>query len=558
MENTLAQEILAAGKNYREEKKEILPPFSGYRRYLNDGNRVVFETFYFAKRRQLAVLALDYELEPLPEKLPLLEEVIWQVLNEYTWALPAHLPQKNGEFTLEAPYCLDLFSAETGETLAEIYATLKEDLDPFLGERLVATVKDRILTNFQSQPWDWEEKENNWSAVIGGCVGLTALYLLEKNSPEQLAITKRLEKAMGSYLSGFFADGACLEGVGYWSYGFGYFCYYVEKLAEVQGDTHYLELEKVRHIAEFPYHTALSKTKFLPFSDANNGLCPSGLLSFCREKFKVKIPYVADYSPLDFDSCYRFSQLKRNLFWTKPADFKQELAEDSYFYPEAQWQTFRSLKNDLVFAAKGGNNLESHNHNDIGHFIFGTSETLFLTDLGAGEYTKDYFQEKYRYTYLVNSAESHSIPQINQQLQIAGDYFANVLKQEDHQDKILLALDLTPAYPKSYGLKNLTRQFILEKNQQILELSDTFTFVKNKNQVVENFVSPILPRVKGNKIYFITEGKSCVLEMNTNTIQIQEKTYYDHEVNLQTVYLIQGIYESDTETISVEVKISLS
>ncbi|MDY4307971.1 hypothetical protein SNF32_14980 [Enterococcus mundtii] len=48
-----------------------------------------------------------------------------------------------------------------------------------------------------------------------------------------------------------------------------------------------------------------------------------------------------------------------------------------------------------MFAAKGGRNDESHNHIDIGHFVFGTREDLFLTDLGAGEYTKDYFDEKH-------------------------------------------------------------------------------------------------------------------------------------------------------------------
>lgn len=44
-------------------------------------------------------------------------------------------------------------------------------------------------------------------------------------------------------------------------------------------------------------------------------------------------------------------------------------------------------------ACKGGHNLEFHNHNDVGHFIYEGMGTMFFTDLGAGEYKKGYFGE---------------------------------------------------------------------------------------------------------------------------------------------------------------------
>ena len=55
-----------------------------------------------------------------------------------------------------------------------------------------------------------------------------------------------------------------------------------------------------------------------------------------------------------------------------------------------------------------GSNQESHNHLDVGHFVLGTTEELFLTDLGAGEYTKEYFDENTRYHYFPAAAISHS------------------------------------------------------------------------------------------------------------------------------------------------------
>lgn len=52
-------------------------------------------------------------------------------------------------------------------------------------------------------------------------------------------------------------------------------------------------------------------------------------------------------------------------------------------------------------AFKGGNNDEPHNHNDIGSFLLTVEGEVFLTDLGCGEYTKEYFQPDTRYDICV-------------------------------------------------------------------------------------------------------------------------------------------------------------
>lgn len=59
---------------------------------------------------------------------------------------------------------------------------------------------------------------------------------------------------------------------------------------------------------------------------------------------------------------------------------------------DAQWCILRGAKQTAVIA-KGGNNGESHNHNDVGSFQYLADGEAFLDDLGAGEYTKDYFSE---------------------------------------------------------------------------------------------------------------------------------------------------------------------
>ncbi|MNV89055.1 hypothetical protein D3C71_1833170 [compost metagenome] len=73
------------------------------------------------------------------------------------------------------------------------------------------------------------------------------------NDPGLLTeILFRTESSMRYYLEGFGEDGACLEGLGYWNYGFGYFTYYSDLLRSRSGrKLDWFHNDKVRRIARF-------------------------------------------------------------------------------------------------------------------------------------------------------------------------------------------------------------------------------------------------------------------------------------------------------------------
>ena len=50
-------------------------------------------------------------------------------------------------------------------------------------------------------------------------------------------------------------------------------------------------------------------------------------------------------------------------------------------------------------AFKGGNNNESHNHNDVGSFTIVSGKEIMVGDPGAIPYTSNIFDPQYRYTY---------------------------------------------------------------------------------------------------------------------------------------------------------------
>lgn len=72
------EEILQAAQAYLDTGEIPYLPYQGYQEYLESGNRVAFESHYFARRRMLVVLGLAYEMERKAAIKVLLEQVIWK------------------------------------------------------------------------------------------------------------------------------------------------------------------------------------------------------------------------------------------------------------------------------------------------------------------------------------------------------------------------------------------------------------------------------------------------------------------------------------------------
>ena len=147
-------------------------------------------------------------------------------------------------------------------------------------------------------------------------------------------------------------------------------------------------------------------------------------------------------------------------------------------------------KDNFGFAAKGGNNNEPHNHNDIGHFIVYKNGDEFFTDLGSGEYSRQYFGKE-RYTFAHCGSQGHSVPIINGKTQVAGkDAFAENVTVDENGIKM--------NYEKAYReetLKTLYREFVFDKEKTEISIKDRFEFDKVPESVTERFVTRVKPEV---------------------------------------------------------------
>ncbi|HAT93972.1 MAG TPA: heparinase, partial [Sphingobacterium sp.] len=138
------------------------------------------------------------------------------------------------------------------------------------------------------------------------------------------------------------------------------------------------------------------------------------------------------------------------------------------WYPETQFIYLK--KGPFFFAAKGGFNNESHNHNDVGSFILYQDQQPLFIDAGVGTYTKKTFSDD-RYSIWTMQSAYHNVPMINGADQSFGkEYKAEHVAFLPAQNRF--QLDIGKAYPKSANVEHWNRSYTLVQNG--LDIQDEF------------------------------------------------------------------------------------
>ncbi len=539
-------------------RERALPPLleKDFFLFEKTGNRLVYENVYFARRKFLTVFGILSEFGNRREDLAKLENVIVEVCAERFWALPAHV-----DFAHLDETTIDLFAAETAQTLAELLVVLGERLSPFVAALAKQEITRRVLAPFceSTVPYSWWETDRcNWSAVCAGSIGMAAVYMDRMGALEPAwknACIKRVCDALGCYLDGMEEDGACTEGLGYFSYGMSYYTAFAELLYEETGKkVNLMDHPKCARIAAFQEMCYFGQGVSLSFSDGSDterflpGL--TAYLSHCFAKVKTP-PFTAARRFCD-DACYRWLPNERNIRWLLAYGGAAVCAGTDFsscdILPAAQWMICKNKRGN-GFAAKGGHNDENHNHNDVGHFLCVYNGELLLTDLGAGEYTKDYFGEG-RYGILCNRSLGHSVPLVNDLEQCQGkQYRADAFVWDKERRK--LEISFAAAYP--CGCIDRISRIIRMEDESDLRLCVTDCFVRTKDtkKITENLVTPFAPVICDAHTVVITgERGGCSITaacrenedepwQQAKDLRIVPKEHARHDGSKTTVYLIQ-------------------
>jgi hypothetical protein len=520
-------------KEYNTVKDKPLTElsFSSFMSYAKTGERLTYENEYFARRRALRDYALITWCSGDETAAKQLENVMWAVCNEFTWCLPAHLGEDIFTETI------DLFSAETAQTMAEIISLLYEKLSDEIIKRCKSEINRRVLLPFvnRKKPYGWERAQSNWSAVCGGCVGMTALYLTEDDNAAK-AITNDLKKPFECYLSSFADDGTCYEGLYYWNYGMMYFTAFLDLYRQRMGERFETDDEKLCRIADFACKCCMGGGLTVSFSDAGEkDRIYSGLICRLNEMFGAHIPQTEYLAAFSGDECGRWCKAVRDIAWTKTIEKITDMRRNDVC-ADAQWAILRG--ENMSVAIKGGSNGEPHNHNDLGSIVVTKNGKTVLCDLGAGEYTADYFSEK-RYGILCNSSRGHSVPIINEEEQKNGAEFST---DNFAYNEKTASMNIGGAYGIS-NLKSCMRTVSCDNN--ITVIKDEYLLCKPNDdalEVCERFVTRNTVTEKDGEIKIISDGQCiAVIEPQSENEFDVEFTEYIHREHDGTETVVTAI-----------------
>lgn len=123
-------------------------------------------------------------------------------------------------------------------------------------------------------------------------------------------------------------------------------------------------------------------------------------------------------------------------------------------------------------AAKGGHNDESHNHNDIGHFVLYLDGLPVVVDAGVETYTKMTFGPQ-RYDIWTMQSAWHNLPTIGGLRQLPGaTYGARSVVHKSDEGSAELQLDTAAAYDD--GVLTCWQRTIHLQRGRYLQVADEY------------------------------------------------------------------------------------
>ena len=437
------------------------------------GNRVDYERVYFDRTGRLTPLVIAECIEHRGRFVAAIEQLVAAFDEQKTWMLPAHDPSLKNFRGMARD--IDLFSSALACDLANAAWLLGDSLDATTRDQIDRNVRGRVLDPFREmvtgkrKPIWWISGTNNWNAVCLANVLGTALATLPDRH-DRAVFAAAGERDSLNYLDGFAADGYCVEGLGYWNYGFGNYVRLCELLYRATGgQVDCFNREKVKAIAGFPARLSIADGVFPAYGDVHLDAQPTpALVDFVDRRFQLPGASAAWNGEV---STSLGGSLGETLMMCCPNSATGRPAVPSVaaglrdWFADAQVLTCRPGLGDaaaLGVSIKGGRNGVNHGHDDLGSFVVVVGKTPLLVDPGTEVYTARTFS-KDRFKSKVINSFGHNVPLVAGQLQISTSRAEVKIMNRDFSDSAdTLAMDLTTVYAVPQ-LTSLKRTFTYDR-----------------------------------------------------------------------------------------------
>ena len=501
--------------------------------YVRNGNRTNYERLSFDKRNRLFTLVLAESMENKGRFTDAIINGVWNICEETYWGVTAHIgTQKRGSGLPDvSDPTVDLFGAETAAVMAltDYFVGPKLDsVSPLIRERINIEVNHKILNSFENEAARYGYlgsgkrtiKVNNWNPwVISNC--MTAFLLLDKNEDHRVKLLAHSLHLLDLYINGLGDDGATDEGPSYWfAAGLALF----DGLNIVSNATNQkisiFDHPIIQQLGSYIYKTHIDGDYFVNVADAVPKIKADGVGIYSFGK-AVKDPnmmgfgawayhHIQDNNP-KIESFFKPRQLFDLMSLNECATAQQNENRDNGMYLSSIELMTARTKNNLFVASHGGNNGESHNHNDVGDFSVYANGSPVIIDAGKGTYMAITFS-KDRYKLWYNTSPYHNLPDINgTQQQTGANYKANNVEYKSDNAVTTFNMNLEKSYGEKAGIKSWKRNLSIDKVKNLIEVTDNYQFAAANTAITQTFMTVCTTDIDTpGKILFTTDKNEKV------------------------------------------------
>lgn len=424
----------------------------------------------------------------------------WYYCEQTWWGWSPHLKHQKAAHGLpdvDEPL-LDLGVGEISNVLSWTWYLFKDEFDkvhPLIAKRLKREIMNKAVIPYYERDDFWwmglaiERKVNNWVPWVNHNM-LTAILILEDDPDQQLKGVQKVLRSLDVFVDQYPADGGCDEGPSYWGRAGATLYQNLDLLKRATGGKFdVFDQPLIKNIGSFIYKAYIEYPYFINFADADatTGSRPQLIFSYGKDiqdsvmqnfgAFLAKKQGWGEKSPGGKIDEQIMQLLHLEEIKTSPA--KNALISD-FWLPDVEVAGARDQEGTskgFFFAAKGGNNNENHNHNDVGSGVLYYNGKPCLIDLGRETYVAQTFSSK-RYEIWTMQSQYHNTPKINGQDQRPGELFRakNSTFSADSK-KVVFSTDIAGAYPESASVKKWERSYALERGKEF-KIKDQYELIK--------------------------------------------------------------------------------
>ena len=499
---------------------------------------------YAAPRAALLDLVMGELVEGRGRFIDQIVNGAWYYSEQTWWGWSAHLTHQKAPHGLpdaDEPI-IDLGVGEITNILSWTWYLFRDEFDkihPLISSRLKDEImKKAVIPYYERDDFWWMgldgRRVNNWNPWTNHNL-LTAILILEDDPVQRLEGVEKVIRSLDAFINGYPDDGGCDEGPSYWGRAGASLYQDLDLLKRATGGKFdVFDNPLVKNMGTYIYKACIDYPYFINFADADatTGSRPDIIYRYGKEigdplmqRFGAYLAQRQEWGEVTPQGKVD-EQIIQLMYLDeiRHAPAENVLIRD-FWLPDTEIAGARDQKGSsagFFFAAKGGHNEESHNHNDLGTCVLYYDGKPCLIDIGRETYTSKTFGPQ-RYEIWTMQSGYHQLPKINGVDQMQGrEYRARNAAFTADSRKAVFSTDIAGAYPEEAAVKSWVRTYRLDRGKKFT-VSDAWELTAIKEQPTSlNFITYCRVTETGPGALSL-EGDGFALEMSYNARLLSPK-----------------------------------